>query len=187
MAKARAALDILKGGETGTNERSDAFTPVKVWYFLNKFHPTEVDAWLENFIEDSITAYDGNPSNGDNTVSCPGGITERVFLGLRAIDDETIRQIFGVPESIKLVSLFLISCNFGDDKKPDNVRFVAKGLKELGITKDSTSQAAQANMREFMENGIRQAGGDPSLHKADIDLYVSLIEVFFDEKIKPHL
>jgi hypothetical protein len=184
-AKALRALETIKGDDEGRNEASEAFIPVKVWYFVNTFHNAHVDAWMDCFIEESITAYEGR--TGGSGLSCVKGIKERVCLGMRAVDDETLHQIFGSAEAGQLLKVFLAGCNFGDDEHPEKARFVANGLKARGITQRSTGEEAQAAMRQFMEEGIRSNGGNPADKASEVDAMAELVEYGFEAYLKPHL
>ncbi len=117
-----------------------------VYSFVTKLHKKQLNVWGAGFIEDSLTAYDGN-----NSLSCVAGTNERIFLALRELHLEEFSTIFDSAninqERSEFLSLLTLS-------RPERAPFIAKVLGGNGYKIGQTTpiEAGQIMKRYAQDN-----------------------------------
>jgi len=155
----------------------------RVYTFVLTQHPDKMHVFLQGFVRESMTAFSGPGA----PTSCPKGIKERVFTGLRGMDP-ALDTIFQGPETILTAKTFIAQCNFGAS---DNaLQWVVKKLKDLHVTAQTSAQDAVEIFKTYATDHLKSLPLRPGDQKEYLDQLESMAEILlesYDDHIKPLL
>jgi len=176
-AKANAKVD--EG--LGTAEDQDLLA--RVYTFVLTQHPGKMDLFLRGFVQESMTAFSGH----EDPTSCPKGIKERVFTGLRGMDS-ALDALFQAAETALTAQTFVTQCNFGAS---DNaLEWMVKKLRDLHVTAQTSAEEAAEIFKVYAADHLKSFPLTPADLQKHMDQLESMADVlveFYEEKIKPHM
>jgi len=178
--QAEAANQTVNQGLTTAEDRD---LLALVYTFVLHQHPDQMDVFLQGFVTESMTAYQGS---GIPT-SCPKGITERLFTGLRGMD-APLDALFQAPETLLTAKTFIAQCNFG--KSDENLQWMVKKLQALNVTDQTSAEDAVEIFKAYAVGHLKSLSLTPKDQKeflAQLEAMADVLEEFYEDKIKPHM
>gem|GEM_PF-3206381 len=169
--------------DEGLDMPEDRDLLARVYTFVLTQHPDKMEVFLRGFVAESMAAYNGS---GDVT-SCPKGIRERVFTGLRGMDP-ALDALFLAPETALTAQTFVTQCNFGAS---DNaLQWMVKKLQVLGVTDQTTAEDAAVIFKDYAVDHLKSlplAPEDLKKHMDQLEAMADVLAEFYEDKIKPHM
>lgn len=158
---ARYITLVLAFLDTINNEKvlSTAVAPhVEVGPHKDVSYKDVYEIWLDGFIRESIEAYqkqDGNSLIGENGIeqlSCEGGVSERITLGLRHVHPD-IDKICAPVEAKQLDIKFINNLDFS---KRERAEEVARALMARGINSEDPIERVLKKYRYYLLDGLHE-------------------------------
>jgi len=169
--------------DEGLDMPEDRDLLARVYTFVLTQHPDKMEVFLRGFVQESMTAYNGS---GDVT-SCPKGIRERIFTGLRGMDP-ALDALFLAPETALTAQTFVTQCNFGAS---DNaLQWMVKKLQGLGVTDQTSAEDAAVIFKAYAADHLKSlplAPEDLKKHMDQLEATADVLAEFYEDKIKPHM